>query len=301
MFIDIHAHVFRIRTMKSEYCPQFCDPKQLMAEYDKLKIDCGVLLPVVNSEIYFTQPVEDILEICETYPDRFVPYCNVDPRLLTNSPRAPLDTVMQYFKDLGCKGVGEVMPNMELLDPLIQNLFACAAKVDLPIVYDGAVTKTGDFGLYDDPGLPQLEYMLQQFPTLKIFGHGPVFWNEIARLDTVGSRGVFSNWFGHQNVHLPTGPVEEEGAVPKLMRKYSNLHGDLSDGTAFNAIARDPEYGPRFLTEFQDRLYFGTDMCFPGMPVELGDLLISWKQTGKISETVFRKIAYENAEKLLGL
>ena len=89
--------------------------------------------------------------------------------------------------------------------------------------------------------------------------------------------------------------------MPKLFRKYPNLHGDLSDCTAYNAFARDDHYGPRFMTEFQDRLYFGTDICSENTPVMLGDLLISWRESGKISETVFRKIAYENAEKLLGL
>jgi predicted TIM-barrel fold metal-dependent hydrolase len=79
------------------------------------------------------------------------------------------------------------------------------------------------------------------------------------------------------------------------------MMGDLSDGTAYNAIARDDHYGPRFLSEFEDRLYLGTDMCFPSMKVELDKLLLHWRQTGKISETTFRKIAWENAEKLLGL
>lgn len=37
------------------------------------------------------------------------------------------------------------------------------------------------------------------------------------------------------------------------------------------------------------------------MPVQLDSLLISWKEQGKISETTFRKIARENAEKLLVL
>ena len=301
MFIDIHTHCFRLKTMPNPYTPSFSTPEELIARYDKMKVDMAVILPVVNSEIYFTQPVEDILEMCDRYPDRFIPYCNVDPRLLTNSPRSPLDIVMHYYKEKGCKGIGEVMPNMEIMDPLIQNLFACAEKEEMPVVYDGSAVKSGDFGLYDDPGLPQLEFSLQRFPKLKIFGHGPVFWNEIARLDTVASRAVDPGWDGHQIVRLPKGPVEEEGAVPKLLRKYDNLFGDLSDGTAYNAIARDPDYGPRFLTEFQDRLYFGTDMCFPDMPVELDSLLISWKETGKISETVFRKIAWENAAKLLGL
>ena len=38
-----------------------------------------------------------------------------------------------------------------------------------------------------------------------------------------------------------------------------------------------------------------------GMTVELDSLLMSWREQGRISETTFRKIAYENAEKLLGL
>ncbi|MBQ4051649.1 MAG: amidohydrolase family protein, partial [Oscillospiraceae bacterium] len=131
--------------------------------------------------------------------------------------------------------------------------------------------------------------------------HGPVFWSEIGRLETVAQRGVYMDTFGHQHLNLPKGPIEEEGTVPKLFRRYSNLHGDLSDCTAYNALARDDKYGPRFLSEFADRLYFGTDFCAENMKVELCDLLIYWRNTGKISEETFRKVAYENAEKLLGL
>ena len=301
MFIDIHSHAYRILPMKNAVVPPFCTPDQLIKRYDEMKVDMAVLLPVVNPEIYFTQMVEDIVEICQQHPDRFIPYCNIDPRCYTNSSRAPLDEIIRYYKAMGCKGIGEVMPNLSLMDPLVQNLFACAAKENMPIVYDGAVQIGGAFGLYDDPGLPMLEHTLQEFPNLKIFGHGPVFWAEIARLETLGQRGVFMGWYGQQHDHLPSGPVTEEGVVPKLFRLYPNLQGDLSDGTAFNAIARDPGYGPRFLSEFEDRLYFGTDMVAHDMPVELDKLLLSWREQGKISETTFRKIAYDNAVKLLDI
>jgi predicted TIM-barrel fold metal-dependent hydrolase len=300
MFIDIHSHVYRILPMKNEFVPPFCTPDQLLKRYDEMKVDYAVLLPVINSEIYFVQAVEDIVEIAQQHPDRFIPYCNVDPRAVTNSPTAPLDKVIAYYKSLGCKGIGEVMPNMELLDPKVQNLFACAEKENMPIVYDGSVQKTGDFGLYDDPGLPQLEYTLLQFPNLKIFGHGPVFWCEIARLETPAERGVYFGINGQQG-KLNRGPVLEEGVVPKLFRRYPNLCGDLSDGTAFNAFARDPEYGPRFMSEFEDRLYFGTDIVAVDMPVRMDKLLLSWREQGKISETTFRKIAYDNAAKLLDI
>ncbi|MBQ4050907.1 MAG: hypothetical protein IJD13_04700, partial [Oscillospiraceae bacterium] len=105
MFIDIHAHAYRVKPYFL-----FCTPEHLKEQYDRLHIDMGVLLPVVSPEIYQPQSVEEILEICERYPDRFIPYCNVDPRALTNSPNAPLDKLLQYYKNKGCKGVGEVMP-----------------------------------------------------------------------------------------------------------------------------------------------------------------------------------------------
>ena len=297
MFIDIHTHAYRIKP----YNQNWATAEELIERYDQMKVDVAVLLPIVSPEVYFPQPVEDILEMCDNHPGRFVPYCNVDPRTLLNSPFSPLDKVMQHYKDLGCKGVGEVMPTYPLDHPMIQNIFRCAAKVDLPIVYDGTAQRHGDFGVYDDPGLPMLENTLLEYSTLKIFGHGPVFWNEIGKLETVAQRGVYMSPYGRQYLNLPKGPIYEEGTVPKLLRRYENLHGDLSDCTAYNALARDPDYGPRFLSEFEDRLYFGTDMVYKDMFVGLDELLIRWREQGKISETTFRKIAYDNAAKLLGL
>jgi predicted TIM-barrel fold metal-dependent hydrolase len=87
--------------------------------------------------------------------------------------------------------------------------------------------------------------------------------------------------------------------VQKLFRRYPNLYGELSD--AAPALCRDSEYGPKFLTEFQDRLLFGTDPCTFEMPFQTRDILLEWRSTKKISEQVFNKIARENAIKLFGL
>lgn len=299
MFIDIHAHAYRY---PCDVQQRFHTAEELIAAWDRYGIDKGCVLPIVSPEIYLPQSNEDILDMAEKYPDRIIPFCNVDPRALLNSPNAPLDTVLQYFKDRGCKGIGEVMPNMELMDPLVQNLFKCAEKVGLPLTYDGSDQKTGDFGLYDDPGLPQLEHTLQRYPGLKILGHGPVFWSEIVKLETPGERAfIMKNGEIGQVGVMPNTPIKEEGVVPKLMRRYENLYGDLSDGTAYNAFARDEVYGPKFMEEFQDRLMFGSDFCYYKAEIELPDLMIRWRDEGKISETVFNKIARENAIKLLGL
>jgi len=298
MFIDIHCHAYR-------RCPpfvvQFPTAEQVLERYDQVGIERGALLPIVSPEIYLPQANEGILDMAAQYPDRFIPFCNVDPRALTNSADAPLGDLLRYYRDQGCKGLGEVMPNLPMMHPLVQNLFKHAQDVGLPVIFDGSDQLQGDFGLYDDPGLPQLEHTLQRFPDLILLGHGPVFWSEIGRLERPGERaGVFTP-DGRQVGRLPSGPIKEEGVVPKLLRRYPNLYGDLSDANPYNALARDPEYGPKFLTEFQDRLLFGTDLCFAGMPLPMIDLLIEWRDTKRISEEVFNKVARENAIRLLRL
>ena len=297
MFIDIHCHAYR----KRPPVYSFSTAEQVLERFDTLGIEKAGLLPIVSPEIYLPQANEDILDMVDQYPDRFFAFCNIDPRALTFSSHAPLGDLLRYYKDQGCKGLGEVMPNLPLMDPMVQNLFKCAEEVGLPVIYDGSDQLTGDFGLYDDPGLPQLEHTLQRYPNLIIFGHGPVFWTEIAKLQTPGERGYVFRPAGGQVGRQPQGLIKEEGVVPKLMRLYPNLYGDLSDDSPRNALARDPEYGPRFLTEFQDRLFFGTDLCFPDMPIKLIDLLLDWRATGKITEEVFQKVARENAIKLFGL
>jgi hypothetical protein len=85
------------------------------------------------------------------------------------------------------------------------------------------------------------------------------------------------------------------------MRKYPNLHGDLSANSGFTAIHRDKEFGIKFLEEFQDRLYFGTDIVSPNTPTPLRDYLIELRTEGAISEQIFNKISHQNAIKLLDL
>jgi len=298
MFIDIHAHAYR---KPVPFVVQFCTPEQVLMRYDEAGIERGALLPIVSPEIYLPQANEDILEMAQKYPDRFIPFCNIDPRALTNSADAPLDRLLRYYRDQGCKGLGEVMLNVPVMDPMVQNLFRHAQDVGLPVIFDGSDRVGGDFGLYDDPGLPQLEHTLQRFPNLIILGHGPVFWSEIGRLETPAERCSVFRPDGRQVGCRPSGPIKEEGVVPRLFRRYPNLYGDLSDFNGWNALARDPEYGPKFLTEFQDRLLFGTDICHFEMPFPLVDLLLEWRDTKRISEGVFNKVARENAVKLLGL
>jgi predicted TIM-barrel fold metal-dependent hydrolase len=209
---------------------------------------------------------------------------------MRNSVDAPLGDLISHYKENGCRGLGEVCANLPFLHPKVQNLFRHAREVGLPVVFHISPEIDNNYGLYDDPGLPQLERSLHLHKDLKFFGHSQAFWAEIAALDTPADR------YGY-----PKGRVAVEGVVPKLMRRYPNLYGDLSAGSGHNALSRDPDYGARFLDEFQDRLFFGTDITAPTTPTPLADFLIEMRDSGRITETVFRKVARENAIRILGL
>ena len=46
---------------------------------------------------------------------------------------------------------------------------------------------------------------------------------------------------------------------------------------------------------------YGTDLCYPTMAMPMCDLLIDWRDAGKISVEVFNKVARENAIRLFDL
>ena len=293
MFLDIHAHCYRKRFFQLKNASPWPTPETLLASYDRIGIDRGCLLPLIGPEINYPCSNEDVLEMAAQHPDRFIPFCNLHPRYLTNSPRAPLAEILSQYRDAGAKGVGEVACNMPFYDPYMQNFFAAVEAVGLPVTIHLAPRKNDYYGLIDEPGLPGLEETLQNFPKLKILGHSHGFWSEISVLETPFERAL-------------TRPrkIEQEGVLPKLFRRYPNLYGDLSAASGAMALTRDPEYAVKFLTEFQDRLLFGLDICSAveqPRAYELKAFLEKLRTEGKISGEIFDKVTHLNAVRLLGL
>ena len=293
-FIDIHGHAYRQVGAPN---PRFDDEPQwfmirdeVLNRHRELGIERGVLLPIVNAEVYLPQSNEDILDMADETEGHFIPFCNIDPRVATNDSSARIDRLLHYYRDRGCKGVGEVMPNLRFLDPRVQNLFRHVEAAGLPLTFDGSVHIGGGYGLVDDPGMPELEASLKRFPQLKIFGHGPPFWAEIGRLRTPLDRAGY-----------PAYPIEEEGVVPKLLRRYEHLYGDLSAMSGFKALTRDRAYAISFLTEFQDKLLFGTDLVRPDQDAPLPQFLNDLRDSGDISQQIYAKIARGNAIRILDL
>ena len=294
MFIDIHAHTRLFPTIpRPESHDTYATTEELFRGYDEVGIERAVMLPRAHVECATgLQSNEESLHLAKSTNGRFIPFCNADPRMMSNSGSAPFDYFFKYYRDLGCKGIGEMCSNLPLLDPLMQNMFKGAEASGLPLTFHMSPFVGYNYGVVDDAGLPGLEACLQRFPKLRFFGHSQTFWAEITVPKNLAER-----------VGYPKGAIEEEGAVPRLMRKYPNLYGDLSAGSGYNALARDRKYAARFLTEFQDRLFFGTDVAQPTMPTlrPLANLLREMRASGEITEAVFQKIARENAIRELGL
>ncbi len=288
MFIDIHAHAYLFDSPPQDGLITFCKAEEVLRRYDELGIEKGVLLPLIGPETYLPQSNQEILEICRRWPDRFVPFFNIDPRGIDNAVDTDFSAWIDWFKARGCRGVGEFMPNMYFRDPRVLNLLGQLEKAGLPVIFDDTVYVGRRYGLVDEPGLPQLEMILRSMPKLILLGHGPAFWSEMGVLETVADRGGY-----------PRYPIKAEGAVPKLFRRYPNLWGDLSAGSGYNALTRDRAYGIKFLNEFQDRLCFGTDICYAKQDLPLAGFLLELKAEGALSEETFEKIARGNARKLL--
>ena len=291
MIIDIHVHIARSHSAPGRNGRYYPTPEEMLAFMDQAGIDAAVVMARVSPECAFRLvPPEDVLEMCALHPKRLIPFCNIDPRMMLYRPDSDFRALLAYYKDCGCKGVGEYVANLPFDDPHNMNVFQQAAEVDLPVTFHIGPTLGGCYGCYDDLGLPRLEKVMKAIPNLKFFGHSQPFWSEISADVTTETRGGY-----------PKGPVKE-GRLVQLMRQYPHLYGDLSAGSGLNAISRDPEFGYQFITEFQDRLFFGTDMCSHNVAdwSEV-DYLKDARDHGGISQEVYDKLMWKNASRVLGL
>ena len=290
--IDIHCHTISEKGILRHNGKTFATPEELIAIHDRLGVERGVLLPIINpAGTYDNNTMREIIGIARQYGDRFSWFCNVDPMQGRNSPETDFDRILNYYKELGAVGVGELTCNLPMDDPRVEALFAACQRQGMPvIIHIGDLG--GDYGLVDSLGLPKLEKALQKFPKLVILGHSQKFWAEISADVTEEIRKGY-----------PQGPVVPGGRVVELMRKYPNLHADISAGSGNNAIRRDEAFGLAFLEEFQDRIYYGMDLCAPDQETtayaKLGAWLDSCVTEGRLSYEAYEKICRGNALRLL--
>ncbi len=281
--IDVHAHLGKVMHAHPPLTVE-----DLLRFMDTHHIEKSVVLPLVNPEeedYYYT--TEQALQDCARYPDRLIPFANVDPRRGSNDGHYDFFPLLQHYAELGCRGFGEILASLPTNDPRMKGIYAACGRLRWPVVFD---FRWGTTGVQDPPGLPYLEECLQEFPDTIFVGHGPGFWGEMAAEVRAEEK---------TSTHYPDRPVLKPGRVAELLDRYPNMYADLSAYSCYRALTRDLAYARQFLQRFADKLMFGTDRFVGGYmqdPVTLR-LIREMQLPPDIEYALFRG----TAEHLLGL
>ena len=272
--IDTHTHLGQIRLEDPGL-----SPSQLLRWMDRKGIEKAIVMAVESpEEVDFFVPTRDVLRLTKRHRDRLLPLCAVDPRHRYPGRFDPYPTIAQHL-DMGCVGYGENLCGLPVDDPMQQRVYEACDRLRLAIVmhFDWWINR-------DKPGLPAFERMLATYRNVRFVGHSPAFWREIS----AGPQGKDA---------YPTGPVREGGRLDHLFGRYPNMYADLSAGSGYNAITRDPEFGLAFLKRWRHRLMFGTDYLKVGQETPIIETL---RRAG-LSKDAFERITTKNAEKVFGL
>lgn len=283
--IDLHLHLAPFQIPKLGKM-NLASAKNMIPHLEELGIEKGVLMSSAEKGLPFGTNKAN-KAICDKFPGRYYWMCSVNPK-----GKEPVYDRLAHFKAEGAIGIGELTYNHRLDDPFLQEIFAAAEKLGMPITMHMSPEEGYSYGVVDDPGLPLLEQVLKTYPKLKLLGHSQVFWIEISG-DAPTEKEARNQW--------GSGPVIPGGRVPELFEKYPNLYGDLSANSAGCALMRDPEFGLAFLEKYADRLFFATDMVNTDMVFPLGAWLDEMVNTGKLSRETYEKVIRGNAERIFRL
>ena len=290
MIIDIHTH------LTTANYPEFTRKLAghdaftadiLLKRMDMEGIDRSVLLPLCAPEcqdFYGSAGNAECIDAARKHPDRFDVFCSIDPRIMINGKDGRIRDLFCIYKDLGCKGMGEICAGLPVDDERYLRLFRLAGEFGMPLIFHFQRATCRSYGAVDDPGLPRLERALQLCPDTFFLGHSPCFWNEID--------GDLSD---DQKEGYPQTPYTKKGRLWEMFETYPNLWGDCSAGSAHRALSKDPK-GYEFLQKFHRRVCFGTDR-FSSIDEPIPEIIGYLKAglaAGKLTREAYDDITHRN-------
>ncbi len=271
---DAHTHIGEIAPGKGQTA------KQLIQRMKEESIERSVVLSIENpEETYYYVLSREVIETCKKFPDKLIPFCGVDPRRGRSDTSTDFLSIIERYIGDGAKGFGEHLAGLAINDPRSMKIYEACGYLGLPVVFH-----MDNLRNYDRVGLPGLERVVSTLKETTFIAHGPGWWREIsAEVDP--------------DVNYPKGPIKRGGRVPELLTEHQNLYADISAGSGYNALQRDPQYAMEFLTDVSDKLLFGTDCIYPDQKLPIIDFLVK----ADIPMKAKRKIAHLNLEKILGI
>jgi len=275
--IDVHTHIGRIWRGRT-----WLTAGRLVHWMDRQGIEKACVMAIENpEELHYYVPTPYILKSCRRYPDRLLPFCNVDPRIANSSPQTDFYSILKEHVDQGARGFGESLSGLPVDDPRLVAIYQACGRLGLTVtLHMDSLRGT------DRLGLPGLRRVLAECPDTVFLAHAPHWWAEISADVRDEDRGGY-----------PKRPVVPGGAVEEIFEKFPNIHGDLSAGSAYNALTRDPDFGRGFLERWQHRLLFATDYLMPGQECPI----IRYIREADISRKARRRITRDNAVRVLKL
>lgn len=216
----------------------------------------------------------------EKYPDRFVLGYAPDPR----RPEA-IDSLEAAISLYDVKVCGEIKLRMMYDTPDAVEYFKFCGKKRLPVIlhYENPIPTGSKYPrrfYWYGGDMCDLERLLKKCPETNFLGHALGFWSAISG----DGKGLHTSY--------PDGPVLPGGRLIELLRRYPNLHCDISAKSGLTALRRDPCFAKEFIDEFQDRVLYARD-CF-------GNAHMEFLKGLQLPPSIEKKLFNTNAARLSG-
>jgi hypothetical protein len=220
--------------------------------------------------------IREVFQTWERFPDRIIPCAGVDCR------RPDAERMLRECHARGARGYGEIKWHLAYDCPDAIRMFRLAGELGMPVTLHLQ---------YPNPKLPNwwygghigsIERALRLCPETVFLGHAQSWWAHI-------SGDADNQWLPNA---YPPGPVTPGGEVVRLLSEHDNIYADLSGGSGYNGLTRDPDFGRQFVIDFADKLLYGVD--------NYDDRLITLLRGWDLPEDVFAKVTSLNACKLMG-
>ena len=195
----------------------------------------------------------------------------------------------------GARGFGEHKVRLAFDHPACLPIYRLCGELGLPVLIHF------QYGVYSY-NFEAAESVFRACPQTTFIGHAQAWWANV-------SAEVRRDYDAPDFVGYPPGPVVRGGLTDRWLEEYPNVYGDLSAGSGWNALTRDPEFGPDFVRRHRSKLLCATDCyCRDGQ----GDMggghsqecfaarTLPWLREHCVSEDHYTDITYRNAARLLG-
>jgi len=253
---------------------------------------CGV----TNAVLLTRAPDQDRAKAeMERRPGHFARSVATDPS------QADADKLLRDAIKGGAVSIGELKFHLALDSPEMRRVYDIAAELQVPVMMHIQTFPHFEGELPYNTGYTQFDKMLRAYPRTNFIGHGDLFWANISA-DVPTDRGY------------PAGPIKKGGLTDRWLSDFPNFYADMSANSGNNALSRDPEFSPGFITRHKSKLIFGSDCSCTdghGAGISQGNNPEASRLAGKCvaretlgvlkrlaSPEIFRAITFDNGVKL---